>query len=92
MSDCTEALKERIARLEAKVQALEQKAQAQRQEIAQRYGNEFLALLDGYPDARVTVTDIVQKLVFQDEEGNIISETDSSLVGKVIQVRFRSLR
>lgn len=93
MSDCTQALKERIAQLEAKVQALEQKAQAQRQEIAQRYGNEFLALLDGDPSTRVTVvTDIVQRLVFQDEDGKTISETDASLVGKVIQVRFRSLQ
>lgn len=66
------------------MQALEQIAQAQSQEIAQRYGNEFLALIDGDPNTRITVTDIVQKLVFQDEEGNIISETDSSLVSKVI--------
>ncbi len=35
--------------------------------------------------------DIVQKVVFQDEEGNTISETDSSLVGKIIEVRFDSM-
>ncbi len=40
---------------------------------------------------RVFIADVVQKLVFQDEEGNTISETDASSVGKVIQVRFRSL-
>lgn len=73
MSDCTQALKKRIARLKAKVQALEQKIQAQRQEIAQKYGQEFLASIDGDPNTRVTVTDIVQKVVFQDEDGNIIS-------------------
>jgi hypothetical protein len=39
----------------------------------------------------VLFTDIVQRLVFQDEEGNIVSETDSSLVGKLIEVRFNSL-
>ena len=39
----------------------------------------------------MTVTDIVQKLVFQDEEGNTVSETDGSLVGKIIKVRFKSL-
>lgn len=91
MSDCTQALKERIAELEAKVQVLEQKAQAQRQRIVDKYGDEFLALIDGDPNIRATVTDIVQKLVFQDEQGNVISETDASLVGKVIQVRFKLL-
>ncbi len=91
MSDCTQALKERIAELETELRAMRRQNEAQRQRIAYKYGQEFLALLDGSPDVRVTVTDIVQKLVFQDESGNVISETDSSLVGKVIQVRFRSL-
>ncbi len=54
-------------------------------------GREFLALIDSDHNCKVVVTDIVQKLVFQDEEGNTISETDASLVGKVIQVRFDSL-
>lgn len=55
----------------------------QRQPIAYKYGQEFLALIDGDPNTKVTVTDIVQKLafqdeivqklVFQDEEGNIVS-------------------
>lgn len=91
MSDCPQALKKRIAELEAKVQALEQKAQVQRQRIVDKYGDEFLDLIDGDPNIRATVTDIVQKLVFQDEEGNTISETDASLVGKLIQVRFKSI-
>jgi hypothetical protein len=39
----------------------------------------------------MVVIDIVQKLVFQDEEGNTISEPDASLVGKIIEVRFNSL-
>ncbi|KJH69605.1 hypothetical protein [Aliterella atlantica] len=86
-----QALKERIAQLEAELRAMRRQTEAQRQRIAHKYGDEFLALIDGDPDARVTVTDIVQRLVFQDEEGNVVSETDSSLVGKVIQVRFRSL-
>lgn len=83
MSDCIQALKEHIAQLEAKVQTLEQKAQAQRQRIVDTYGDEFLALLDSDLNTRVTVTDIVQRLVFQDEAGNTVSETDASLVGKV---------
>lgn len=91
MSDCTEALKERIVWLEAELWAVRQQSAAQRQRLAQKYGQEFLALIDGDPNTRVTVTDIVQKVAVQDEEGNIISETDDSLVGKIIQVRFRSL-
>ncbi len=63
----------------------------QRQRLAQKYGREFLVLLDSDRNFKVFVTDIVQKLVFQDEEGNVISQTESSLVGKIIEVRFNSL-
>lgn len=90
MSDRIQPLKKRITQLEAELRATRKQAQAQRQRIAQKCGYEFLVLID-HPNTKVTVTDIVQKLVFQDEDGNIISETDASLVGKVIQVRFRSL-
>lgn len=101
MSDCrcvsqrsnrTQPLIKRIAQLEAELRGVRKQAQAQRQRLADKYGQEFLALIDGSPNARVTVTDIVQRLVFQDEVGNTISETDASLVGKLIQVRFRALR
>lgn len=91
MSERIQALRERIAQLEAELQAMRRQTEAQRQRIAYTFGNEFLALIDGDPNSRVTVTNIVQKLVFQDEEGITISETDASLVGKVIQVRFKSL-
>lgn len=91
MSDRIQPLKKRITQLEAEVRALRKQAQTQRQRLADKYGREFLALLDSDRNCKVVVTDIVQKLVFEDEEGNVISETDASLVGKVIQVRFRSL-
>lgn len=90
-SDRTHSLRKRIAQLEAEVRALRKQAQTQRQRLADKYGREFLALLDSDRNCKVVVTDIVQKLVFQDEEGNIVSETDTLLVGKVIQVRFKSL-
>ena len=64
----------------------------QRRKLAQKYGLEFLSLLDRERKFKVFVTDIVQKLVFQDDEGNVISQTDSSLVGNIIEVRFNSLR
>ena len=88
MSDRIQILEQRIAQLEAELRTVRWQTEAQRQRIAYRYGQELLALIDGTPDAKVTVTDIVQKLVFQDEEGNTISETDGSLVGKIIKVRF----
>ena len=91
MSDCTQSLRRRIAQLEAELQAVRQQSLAQRQRLANKYGQEILALIDGDANTRVTVTDIVQKLVFQDEEGNVVSETDGSLVGKIIKVRFKSL-
>ena len=90
MSDCTQSLRKRIAQLEAELQAVQQQTKAQRQRLAQKYGREFLVLIDD-PNTKATVTDIVRKLVFQNEEGNTISATDRSLVGKVIQVRFKAL-
>ncbi len=91
MSDRTHLLRKRIAQLEAEVRAVRKQAQAQRQRIAQKCGYEFLALVDSDHNCQVVVIDIVQKLVVEDEEGNIISETDRSLVGKIIEVRFNSL-
>lgn len=76
MSDRIQPLKKRITQLETELRATRKQAQAQRQRIAQKCGYEFLVLID-HPNTKVTVTDIVQKLVFQDEEGNTISETDS---------------
>lgn len=90
-SDRIQILEQRIAQLEAELRTVRWQTEAQRQRIAYKYGQELLALIDGTPDAKVTVTDIVQKLVFQDEEGNTISETDGSLVGKIIKVRFNSM-
>ncbi len=87
-SNRTQPLRKRIAQLEAEVRAVRRQAQAQRQRIAQKCGYEFLALVDSDRNCKVVVIDIVQKIVFQDEEGNTISETDDSLVGKLIEVRF----
>lgn len=90
-SERIQILEQRIAQLETEVRALRKRDQLQRQRLAQKYGREFLALIDSDRNCKVTVIDIVQKLVFEDEEGNVVSETDASLVGKVIQVRFKSL-
>ena len=91
MSDRTHLLRKRIAQLEAEVRAVRKQAQAQRKRIAQKCGYEVLSLVDSDHNCKVFVTDIVQRLMFQDEEGNTISETDSSLVGKIIEIRFKSL-
>ena len=64
MSDCTQSLRKRIAQLEAELQAVRRQTEAQRQRMADKYGQEILALIDGASDTRVTVTDIVQKIVF----------------------------
>lgn len=90
MSDRIQILEQRIAQLETELWAVRQQSLAQRQRLVQKYGREFLVLIDD-PNTKATVTDIVQKLVFQDEEGNVVSETDGSLVGKIIKVRFESL-
>ena len=91
MSDHIQILEQRIAQLETELWAVRQQSLAQRQRLANKYVQEILALIDGDANTRVTVTDIVQKLVFQDEEGNVVSETEGSLVGKIIKVRFNSM-
>ncbi len=91
MSDCTQPLSKRIAQSETEVRALRKRDRMERQRLAHKYGHEFLALIDSDHNCKVVVTDIVQNLVFQDEEGNTVSETDSSLVGKIIEIRFKSL-
>lgn len=91
MSDCNQSMRKRIAQLEAELRAVRKQAQAQRRRMADKYGYEFLSLIDGGSNTKVVVIDIVQKVVFQDEEGNTISETNGSLVGKIIEVRFKSL-
>ncbi|WP_009631565.1 hypothetical protein [Synechocystis sp. PCC 7509] len=92
MSDRIHPLKKRIAQLELELRAVRKQAQAQRQRIAQKCGHDFLALVNSDRNCKVVVIDIVQKLVFEDEAGNIVSETDGSLVGKLIEVRFGSSR
>ena len=77
MSHRTHLLRKRIAQLEAEVRAVWKQAQAQRKRIAQKCGYEFLSLVDSDRNFKVFVTDIVQKLVFQD--------------GKIIEVRFNSV-
>ncbi len=67
MSDRTQPLRKRIAHLKAEVRALRKRDRMQRQRLAQKYGREFLALLDSGHNFEVFVTDIVQKLIFQDE-------------------------
>ena len=90
-SDRTHLLRRRIAQLETEIRAVRKQSQAQRQRIARKCGHEFLSLVDSDRNCKVFVIDIVQKLVLEDEEGNVISETDSSLVGKIIEIRFKSL-
>jgi hypothetical protein len=92
MSDRTQPLRKRIAQLELELRAVRKQALAQqRKRIAQKCGYEFLALIDRDRICEVFALDIVQKLVVEDDEGNIITETNAPLVGKVIQVRFKSL-
>lgn len=78
-------------RLEAQKQRLaaqKQSLSAQRQEIVQQYGPEFLALIEGDPRAKVFITNVVEKLVFQDDQGNVISKTDGVPIGQIVNVRL----
>ena len=80
-SDRTQPLRRRIAQLKLELRAVRKQAQAQLQRTAQKCGHEFLALVERDLNCKIVVTDIVQKIVFQEEAGNVISETDASLKG-----------
>jgi CHAT domain-containing protein len=62
--------------LQQRLKKQQQRNEALRQEFAEEFGHELLALVEGDPRAKVFVTHVVEKLVFQDDLGNVISKTD----------------
>lgn len=97
-TDCnTQHLRERIAKLEAELQRLRQELQAQqqqqeglRQEILQKYGAELLELLEGRREVEVIVKDLFQRFQVEDEQDEVIFETEEIVVGKVIVLVLRN--
>ncbi len=80
--------------LEARRQRLaeqRERNEALRQDFARQFAHELLALVEGDPRAKVFVTHVVEKLVFQDELGNIISKTDGVPVGQIVEVKLVEL-
>jgi len=45
-------------------------------------------LIEDNPRAKLIVTPVVEKLVFQDEQGNVISKSDGIVIGKIVEVKF----
>jgi CHAT domain-containing protein len=68
-----------------------QRNEALRQEFARQFGHELLALIEGNPRAKVFVTHVVEKLVFQDELGNVISKIDGIPIGQIVEVKLVEL-
>jgi chromosome segregation ATPase len=88
-----EQLKAELRQVQNELKARQQKLAEQRQrnealsqDFARQFGHELLALVEGDPRAKVFVTHVVEKLVFQDELGNIISKTDGVPIGQIIEV------
>ncbi len=87
--------KQHLAQLQTELQHYQQRLAKQRQrntvlrhEFVQQYGSELLALIDGDARAKVFVTPVVEKLVFQDEQGCVISETDGVPIGQIVEVKL----
>lgn len=80
--------RQQLAEQQQQLAIQQQRLEARRQEFSQEYGPELLALLEGDPRARIFITPVVEKLVFQDNQGNVISKTDGIVVGKIIEVKF----
>ncbi len=79
-ADCNLQLQRRIEQLETKLLKAQKRLETQqrrnakqRQKLEQKYGKELLALIDGDPKVEVEVTELVEKIVFKDESGNVIS-------------------
>lgn len=97
-TDCnTQHLRERIAKLEAELQRSQQQLQAKqqqqeglRQEILQKYGAELLELLEGGREVEVIVKDLFQRFQIEDEQDEVIFETEEIVVGKVIVLVLRN--
>ena len=82
---------QQLAEQQQQLAIQQQRLEARRQEFSHEYGPKLVALLEGDPRARVFITPVVEKLVFQDEQGNVISKTDGIAVGKIVEVRFVDL-
>lgn len=87
--------KQHQAQLQAELQHYQQRLAKQRQrnavlrhEFAQQYGTELLALIDGDARAKVFVTPVVEKLMFQDEQGCVISKTGGVPIGQIVEVKL----
>lgn len=93
-----EQLKAELRQVQNELKARQQKLaqqrernEALRQDFARQFGHELLALVEGDPRAKVFVTHVVEKLVFQDELGNVISKTDGIPVGQIVEVELVKL-
>ena len=84
-----------IEQLEAELQQQKQQLAVQqqrnlalRQKFAEEFGHELLALIEGDPRAKVFVTNFVEKLVFRNEHGNVISKTNGIHVSQIVEVKL----
>lgn len=93
-SNCKPELRQVQNELELSQQRLkkqQQRNEALSQVFARQFGHELLALVEGDPRAKVFVTYVVKKLLFQDELGNVISKTDGIPVGQIVEVELVEL-
>ena len=83
-----EQLKAELQQQKQKLAVQQQRNVALRKKVAEEFGHELLALIEGDKRAKVFVTNVVEKLVLRDEHGNVISKTNGIRVRQIVEVKL----
>ena len=83
-----EQLKAELQQQKQQLAVQQQRNVALRKKVAEEFGHELLALIEGDKRAKVFVTNVVEKLVLRDEHGNVISKTNGIRVRQIVEVKL----
>ena len=83
-----EQLKAELAAAQQRLAETRQDLEAQRQQLRSQYGEAILALVEGDPRAKVVITTVMEKLVFVDERGHTLSQTDEIFREQRVEVKL----
>ena len=83
-----EQLKAELAAAQQRLAETRQVLEAQRQQLRSQYGEAMLALVEGDPRTKIVITNVMEKLVFIDERGHTLSQTDEIFREQRVEVKL----
>ena len=83
-----EKLKAELAVAKQHLAEARQQLDAQRQQLRSQYGAAMVALVEGDPRAKVVITTVMEKLVFVDEQGHTLSQTEEIFREQRVEVKL----